>query len=57
VFELTGVRQGDPSAEAQAQRKERARRSEQEVGAGEFAAYVAEAERNADVVRNEKVFE
>ena len=57
VFELTGVRQGDPSAEVEAQRKERARRLQQEVGAGEFAAYVSEAERNAEVVRNEKVFE
>jgi peptidyl-prolyl cis-trans isomerase D len=57
VFALTGVRQGDPSAETAAERKDRSRRQEQQVGAGEFAAYVAEAERNADVVRNDKVFE
>ncbi|MFL6620270.1 MAG: SurA N-terminal domain-containing protein [Povalibacter sp.] len=57
VFELTAVRQGNPSAEPAADRKSRARRAEQETGGAEFAAYVAEAERNSKVVRNEKVFE
>jgi peptidyl-prolyl cis-trans isomerase D len=57
VFALYGIRPGNPATEAAADRKNRGRRDEQEIGAGEFAAYVAEAERNAKVVRNEKVFE
>lgn len=57
VFALSGVRSGDPSTEAASERVARKRRAEQQSGNEEFAAYVAEAERNAKIVRNEKVFE
>ncbi|HEY5810376.1 MAG TPA: SurA N-terminal domain-containing protein [Povalibacter sp.] len=57
IFAVSGVRQGDPTTEAANERTARARREQQQSGNGEFAAYVAEAERNAKIVRNEKVFE
>lgn len=57
VFALSGVRSGDASTEVANDRTVRKRRAEQQSGNEEFAAYVAEAERNAKIVRNEKVFE
>jgi peptidyl-prolyl cis-trans isomerase D len=57
VFAISGVRHGDPATESAAERKARSRREQQQAGGGEFAAYVAEAERNAKIIRNEKVFE
>lgn len=57
VFALSGVRSGDPATEQANDRSTRKRRVEQQSGNEEFAAYVAEAERNAKIVRNEKVFE
>jgi peptidyl-prolyl cis-trans isomerase D len=57
VLAVTAVRQGDPAAEVAAEKTNRSRRAADETGAGEFAAYVAEAERNTKIVRNEKVFE
>lgn len=57
VFALSGVRSGDPSTEPATDRLARKRRAEQQSGNEEFAAYVAEAERNAKIVRNEKAFE
>lgn len=57
VFGVTGVRRGDASSESATERTVRHRRSEQESGNVEFAAYVADAERKAKIVRNDKVFE
>jgi hypothetical protein len=57
VFSVSGVRPGNPASESAADRAARQRRSEQQSGNEEFAAYVAESERKAKIVRNEKVFE
>jgi peptidyl-prolyl cis-trans isomerase D len=57
VFAVSGVRNADPSTEAAAEKDARKRRVEQQVGAEEFGSYVAEAERTADIVKNDKVFE
>lgn len=57
VFALSGVRSGNPSAEPANDRSTRKRRTQQQSGNEEFAAYIAEAQRNAKIVRNEKVFE
>jgi peptidyl-prolyl cis-trans isomerase D len=57
VFAISGVRNADPSTEAAAEKDARKRRVEQQVGNEEFGAYVAEAERTADIVKNDKVFE
>lgn len=57
VFSLSDIRPGDPASESANERTVRQRRAEQESGGTEFAAYVAEAERNAKIVRNDKVFE
>ena len=57
VFALSGVRPGNPASESANDRTVRQRRAEQQSGSAEFAAYVAEAERNAKIVRNDKVFE
>lgn len=57
VFAVTGVRLGDPAKESLAERKTRERREQMQAGQFEFAAYVAEAERKAKIVRNDKVFE
>lgn len=57
VFSVSGVRNGDPAAEPAGDRAARRTQLEQQSGMGEFGAYVAEAERDAEIVRNEKVFE
>lgn len=57
VFALSGVRSGNPAAETTSDRSTRKRRAEQQTGNEGFAAYIAEAQRNAKIVRNEKVFE
>lgn len=57
VFSLSGVRPGNPASESANDRTTRQRRAEQQSGGAEFAAYVAEAERKAKIVRNDKVFE
>ncbi len=57
VLAVSAVRNGDPAAESPNDKMVRRRRGEQQSGMEEFGAYVAEAERNADIVRNEKVFE
>ncbi len=57
VFSLSGVRPGNPASESANDRSARQRRAEQQSGGAEFAAYVAEAERRAKIVRNDKVFE
>lgn len=57
VFAVSGVRNADPATEASAEKDARRRRVEQQLGSEEFEAYVAEAERTTDIVKNEKVFE
>jgi peptidyl-prolyl cis-trans isomerase D len=57
VYAVTQVRNADPAAERQNDLADRRRQAERKVGIEEMAAYVTEAERNADIVKNEKVFE
>lgn len=57
VIVVTNVRSGDVATESAEQRTARRRGAERQVGTEEFAAYVAELERSADVVKNEKVFQ
>ena len=57
IFAVSGVRQGDPTTEASQRAHSACTSEQQQSGNDEFAAYVAEAERNAKIVRNEKVFE
>jgi len=57
VFAVNAVRAGSMSPEVAAQFAERAQRAAQQTALAEFAAYVAELERNAEVTRNPKVFE
>lgn len=57
VLAVTQVRNGEASTEAEAERNTRRRQVERRTGGEEMTAYVEEAERNADIVRNEKVFE
>ncbi|MBM0106143.1 SurA N-terminal domain-containing protein [Steroidobacter sp. S1-65] len=57
VLAVTQVRNAEASSEAEAERNNRRRQLERRTGGEELTAYVEEAERNADIVRNEKVFE
>ncbi len=57
VFTITQVRNGDPATEAPEARTNRRRVAERQTGNEEFVAYIEEAVRNADIVKNEKVFE
>lgn len=57
VLAVTQIRNAEASAEPETERAARRRQAEQRSGGEELTAYVKEAERNADIVRNEKVFE
>jgi peptidyl-prolyl cis-trans isomerase D len=57
VLQVTQVRDGDPSGETETAKMSRRRAVERQFGNEEFAAYVQEAERNADIVKNQRVFE
>jgi peptidyl-prolyl cis-trans isomerase D len=57
VLEVTQVRNADPATEAAEAKLSRRRLTERQLGNEEFAAYIEEAERNADIVKNERVFE
>jgi len=57
VFAISSVRNGDPASEAAKDRDVLKRRAEQQMAGEEFGAYVAEAERTTEIVRNPKVFE
>jgi hypothetical protein len=57
VFAVNAARAGSMSPEVAAQFAESAQRAAQQTALAEFAAYVAELERNAKVTRNPKVFE
>lgn len=57
VVAVTQVRNADPTAEQEAQRTARKTQIANRLGSEELTAYVEEAERKADIVRNDKVFE
>lgn len=57
VLAVTQVRSGEVTTEPEAQRTARKSQTERLLGNEELTAYVEEAERKADIVRNEKVFE
>jgi peptidyl-prolyl cis-trans isomerase D len=57
VVAVTQVRNAEATAEPEAQRTARKAQAANRLGSEELTAYVEEAERNADIVRNEKVFE
>jgi peptidyl-prolyl cis-trans isomerase D len=57
VLAVTQVRSGEADKEPEQQRSARRRQAEVRAGSEEFTAYVEEAQRNADIVRNDKVFE
>lgn len=57
VLVVTNVRSGNASAESADERTQRRRVAERQVGNEEFMAYLAQLEREAKVVRNEKVFQ
>jgi peptidyl-prolyl cis-trans isomerase D len=57
VFAVSAVRAGDPKGEPAQERTTRQLRAERQLGNEELAGYIAEAERNADIVKNDKVFE
>ncbi len=57
VYAVTQVRSGDISTEAQQELADRRRRTERLLGNEEFAGYLAEVERTADIERNYSVFD
>jgi peptidyl-prolyl cis-trans isomerase D len=57
VLSVSGVRAGDPAKETATEKNTRRLFIERQVGNEEFAAYVMDAERDADIVKNDKVFE
>jgi len=57
VFAVNAARAGAMSPEAAAQSADSAQRAARQTALAEFAAYVAELERNAKVTRNPKIFE
>ena len=57
VYAVTQVRNADPTKEAAPEKAARTRRAEAQRGNEEFAAYVGEAERTTDIVKNDKIFE
>jgi len=57
VLAVTQIRNGEAGNESEQERTARRRQAEVRAGNEELSAYVQEAERNADIVRNDKVFE
>ncbi len=57
VWSLSAVRAPDAAAEPADQKSGRQTMTARQIGNEDFAAYVKEAERNADIERNERVFE
>jgi peptidyl-prolyl cis-trans isomerase D len=57
VLAVTQIKNAVASDEPETERAARRRQGAQRVGNEELAAYVKEAERNADIVRNDRVFE
>jgi peptidyl-prolyl cis-trans isomerase D len=57
IVAVSAVRTAPANTETPEQKTARQKQAERQLGVEEFAAYIAEAESNADVVKNEKVFE
>jgi peptidyl-prolyl cis-trans isomerase D len=57
VLAVTQARSGEADKEPEQERTARRRQAEVRAGSEELTAYVEEAQRNADIVRNDKVFE
>lgn len=57
VYALTQVRNGDPATETPDAKKARSTNAARQMGNEEFAAYLAEAVRTADIDKNPRVFE
>jgi len=57
VLAVTQTRSGETDKEPEQERAIRRRQAEMRAGNEELIAYVEEAQRNADIVRNDKVFE
>ena len=57
VLAVSEVRDADPATEAPEAKTNRRQMAERQTGNEELVAYVSEAERNADIVKNSKVFE
>ena len=57
VLAVSQIRSGEASSESEDDRSKRRSQLERKLGGEELTAYVEEAERNADIVRNDKVFE
>lgn len=57
VLAVTQIRSGEGDQEPEQERTARRRQAEMRVGNEELIGYVEEAKRNADIVRNDKVFE
>ena len=57
VLAVTQIRSGEADKEPEQERAIRRRQAEMRAGNEELIAYVEEAQRNADIVRNDKVFE
>jgi peptidyl-prolyl cis-trans isomerase D len=57
VYRVTEVQDADPADEVPDARSTRQRIAERQLGNEEFAAYLQEAGRKADIVKNERVFD
>ncbi len=57
VFAVTQVRNADPAVETPDAKTSRMNLVQRQIGNEEFAAYVEQAEANADIVKNERVFD
>lgn len=57
VFSVTEVRNADPSVETPDAKTSRRNLAQRQLGNEEFAAYVREAEANAKIVKNERIFD
>jgi peptidyl-prolyl cis-trans isomerase D len=57
VWSLSAVRAPDPTAEPSAEKSTRQQQTARQLGNEEFATYLKEAERTADIEKNPRVFE
>lgn len=57
VYAVSDVRSGAASAESAPDRTNRQVQTARQLGNEEFAAYISESERNAKIVRNDKLFQ
>lgn len=57
VWSLFAVRAPDPASEPAEQKNARQQQTARQIGNEEFATYLSEAERNADIEKNPRIFE